>query len=311
MKKIFVYIFNLSVVVLFLSISVSQMVKAATLTPKEYEQLSEIFQNGKIEELREKIASGLNVNASYQCHRPLPMAVRTMAFAYGSIGMATTPQNVMEMIKMLVEAGADVNEAKSPQCKIDKSPMAEAVALPSTLRGLNYIFTKTIEDQINPIIDECRKTGSQDAECTEMTGEKRDLMVAEVNKFYDAKQKELEPDTLQILKYLLMAGADINQKNSRGQTVLHAAIIHYRNEDSLNIIKFLIENGADINASDANGYTPLFFTYDKPKARQYLIQAGANKMHRDKRGNFYNEMMGRSIHEYVDDEGYHKEIAKY
>lgn len=312
MKNRFIYIFNLIAASLCLSIFMSETVKAAILSKEEYEQLSEIFKTGQTEELKKKIASGLNINASYQCHRPLNMAIRTMAFAYGSTIMPqTTPSKVLDMIEILIAAGVNVNTATSPGCEIEKSPIEEAIALPTTLRGLNYIFTETIKEKFNEIIAECSKTNSQDIKCQEASKENMDMFLTEINKAYALKQKELEPDALRILKYLIAAGADINQKDSNGRAALHQAVVYQNKNDTLNIIKFLVENGADINAQDINGRTPLFSTYDNPEVRQYLIQAGANTNHRDNNGNLYNEMTGQAVRRYKDDEGYHEEIAKY
>ncbi|XP_043485040.1 rabankyrin-5 [Leptopilina heterotoma] len=56
-----------------------------------------------------------------------------------------------------------------------------------------------------------------------------------------------------IIVALIKAGADINQKNEKGLTLLHQAILK---EDSATAI-FLLENGADINARTEEGETAL------------------------------------------------------
>ncbi|XP_017884422.1 rabankyrin-5 [Ceratina calcarata] len=56
-----------------------------------------------------------------------------------------------------------------------------------------------------------------------------------------------------IVLALIKAGANINQCNKDGLTLLHQAILK---EDSATAI-FLLENGADMNARTANGETPL------------------------------------------------------
>ncbi|KAF3421182.1 hypothetical protein E2986_08653 [Frieseomelitta varia] len=56
-----------------------------------------------------------------------------------------------------------------------------------------------------------------------------------------------------IVLALIKAGANINQCNNEGLTLLHQAILK---EDSATAI-FLLENGADMNTRTANGETPL------------------------------------------------------
>ncbi|XP_020711715.2 rabankyrin-5 isoform X2 [Athalia rosae] len=57
----------------------------------------------------------------------------------------------------------------------------------------------------------------------------------------------------EIMAALIRAGADINQRNEKGLTLLHQAIFK---EDSATAI-FLLENGADMNARTLDGETPL------------------------------------------------------
>ncbi|CAD6231483.1 GSCOCG00001432001-RA-CDS [Cotesia congregata] len=57
----------------------------------------------------------------------------------------------------------------------------------------------------------------------------------------------------EIVEALISAGANINEKNDKGLTLLHQAILK---EDSATAI-FLLENGADMNAKTLEGETPL------------------------------------------------------
>eukprot|EP00919_Chromeraceae_sp_WS-2016_P002426 GHVR01005870.1.p1 GENE.GHVR01005870.1~~GHVR01005870.1.p1 ORF type:complete len:106 (+),score=5.79 GHVR01005870.1:306-623(+) len=65
---------------------------------------------------------------------------------------------------------------------------------------------------------------------------------------------------LDIVKYLIEKGADVNFKNSEGNTVLIAFILatqptNCNTKTSLEIVKYLIKNGADVNVTNANGKT--------------------------------------------------------
>jgi len=60
-------------------------------------------------------------------------------------------------------------------------------------------------------------------------------------------------DLLDIAKYLIDNGANINVYNKKGQTPLHLACFY----GHLIIIDLLESNGADKNAEDNKGYIPL------------------------------------------------------
>jgi len=53
---------------------------------------------------------------------------------------------------------------------------------------------------------------------------------------------------------LIETGQSINQKDSKGQTLLHYSFI--RNN---NLKEFLLKNGADANVKNLNGQSPLYF----------------------------------------------------
>lgn len=63
-------------------------------------------------------------------------------------------------------------------------------------------------------------------------------------------------DNLELIKYFIeVKGFDINSKNKYSMTALMNASYSYR--DNVEVVKYLIENGADINAKNKNGYTAL------------------------------------------------------
>jgi ankyrin repeat protein len=61
-------------------------------------------------------------------------------------------------------------------------------------------------------------------------------------------------NNIDIIKYLIENGADLNAKNEDYESVLHYAAYKKNN---LETIKYLIENGADTNILDYSGRTPL------------------------------------------------------
>jgi len=74
---------------------------------------------------------------------------------------------------------------------------------------------------------------------------------ADTRGFYlseDTQQRSIES-----LKLLIKAGADINSKDSRGLTPLHEAARWGWND----VVQFLVANGADLTAKDNRGNTPI------------------------------------------------------
>lgn len=58
---------------------------------------------------------------------------------------------------------------------------------------------------------------------------------------------------LDMVKFLVQKGSDVNAVNNDGETALHYASFHNR----LDVAKFLVEAGADVNAVNSDGETAL------------------------------------------------------
>ena len=65
-----------------------------------------------------------------------------------------------------------------------------------------------------------------------------------------------EDGHLEVVKFLIDVGIDINGKNNEGYTSLMLAAIF----NHLNIVKFLIKGGVNINAKSDDGWTALFYS---------------------------------------------------
>jgi len=59
--------------------------------------------------------------------------------------------------------------------------------------------------------------------------------------------------SIEIVKFLVDCGADPNKKTREGMTPLH----HAGSNTNIDVMKYLIEKGADINAINGFGWTPL------------------------------------------------------
>jgi hypothetical protein len=80
---------------------------------------------------------------------------------------------------------------------------------------------------------------------------------------------------LDILKMLISHGADVNGRQGRGYTPVHAAVAKENRE----IIRYLLDHGADINAAHDTLGTPLQFAkrFRIPSMVEYLQQHGATE----------------------------------
>jgi len=97
-----------------------------------------------------------------------------------------------------------------------------------------------------------------------------------------------------VVKYLVEKGADVYAKDDDGMTPLHAVTLGYvtikEEDDRLKIVKNLIEKGADVNAKDNDGTTPLKFAISNIRngrldIMKYLIEKGADVNAKNNRGN--------------------------
>ena len=82
---------------------------------------------------------------------------------------------------------------------------------------------------------------------------------------------------IQFIKFLINSGANVNNKNAYGLTVLMTAVFFNNNVD---VIKLLLENGADVNIIEhQQGKTALILAAQRntnPEVIRALLEAGAN-----------------------------------
>ena len=79
---------------------------------------------------------------------------------------------------------------------------------------------------------------------------------------------------LDMVKFLVQKGSDVNAVNNDGETALHYASFHNR----LDVAKFLVEAGADVNAVNSDGETALHYACleNNIEIAKFLVEAGAD-----------------------------------
>jgi ankyrin repeat protein/beta-lactamase regulating signal transducer with metallopeptidase domain len=96
--------------------------------------------------------------------------------------------------------------------------------------------------------------------------------------------RTVRPDTVEHMRLAIAQGADLEAKNSKGYTPLHAAVRAYGN--NYKAIRLLFEAGANPNARNRTGQIPLHHLvggWDLSRVK-LLVSAGSDVNARDKKG---------------------------
>ncbi|XP_077297680.1 uncharacterized protein LOC143919303 [Arctopsyche grandis] len=89
---------------------------------------------------------------------------------------------------------------------------------------------------------------------------------------------------LEVLRFLINKGVELNYKNSHNETLLHVAA----KGGNVKILQLLINKGLDLNIADNDGETPIFcaasFRRGRTEALRLLLKSGANPNALNSRG---------------------------
>lgn len=264
------------------------------------EQAHEIVFNGTPDDVRRLVQNGYNVNKVYLCSTLLNEAVRSSA---RGINARKHPTYALEKIKVLVNAGADVNLI--PCIGLSMPALHWAVSLPQELEYLEVDANKVIDEKIKNKIGECNFPGIVYKPCGEIIPEEREKIRIAVKDAMQLAYSTFPPYFMEIIDFLTTNGANINLKaGTLGTTPLHLATINPQ-EISLEPLEYLINAGADLNIQDDRGSTPLFWAYgfNNSKAVDLLINAGARKDIINENGLSYDKVGAINIRGFMDIKG--------
>jgi ankyrin repeat protein len=101
---------------------------------------------------------------------------------------------------------------------------------------------------------------------------------------YELLRDAIRMENIELIKFFLDQGADVNEKNQFDSTPLHRAI----QTESLDVVKLLVSQGADVHERGIGGATLLheFETYaGSPDVMKFLVSQGADVNATDNDGN--------------------------
>lgn len=97
-----------------------------------------------------------------------------------------------------------------------------------------------------------------------------------------ALQEAVRMNDTELVKYLLLQGADSKVVDSDGNTILLYAL---KNNADKDVVEALLKSGAEVNAKDRQGNTPLILALSSPQIAELLINSGADVNMADGQGN--------------------------
>ena len=264
------------------------------------EQAHEIVFKGTPDDVRKLVQSGYNVNKVYLCNTLLNVAVRSSARGTNA---RKHPTYALEKIKILVNAGADVNLIPCPN--LSMPPLHWAVSLPQELKYLEVDANKIIDEKIKNKIGECNFPGIVSKPCEEVTPEETKKIKIAVKDAMQLAYNTFSPYFMEIIDFLATNGADINLKAGTLETApLHIAATNPQ-EITLAPLQYLIKKGANLNIQDKDGNTPLFWAYGlrNDSAVDVLIKSGADATITNRQGAIYKDVEGKNIRGFMDVQG--------
>lgn len=256
-------------------------------------QAFEAILTGTPNDVKKLIQNRYDVNKVYLCNTPLTTAVKSAIYG---IQQQTYPTAALEKIKILTEAGADVNMV--PCSGNGMSALNWAIILPGQFKNMGNISVAIFNNMIQKGVGQCDLPPIISKPCKDITAFEKENINKTIHASFVEMGKQWTPYFMEIIDYLVSNGANINGNDLNRKQVMpiHLAASNPQ-EITLEPLKYLIQKGADINIQDSDGNTPLFWAYgtQNHNAVEILKKAGADINIKNKNGASYNEVMTRMI----------------
>ena len=257
------------------------------------EQAHEIVLTGTPDDVKKLIQSGYDVNKVYNCNTALTTAIKSVIYG---LQQQVSPSVALEKIKILIEAGADVN--KVPCSGEGMSALNWAVILPGQFKNMGNMSVAIFNNMIQAGVGQCNFPPLISKPCKDITASEKESINKTVQTSFIEMGKQMTPYFMEIIYYLVNNGANVNGNSLNRKQVMpiHLAASNPQ-EITLEPLKYLIQKGADINIQDSDGNTALFWAYgtQNQRAVEILKKAGADINIKNKTGASYNEVMVKMI----------------
>lgn len=280
------------------SLRADETVVASSLSNvKNDEQIHMIALEGTPADFKQLLANRDNINSVFKCHTLLVTVIKSAS--HGQFA-AEFPEYAIEKVKILIDAGVDVNENACPERMA--SPLSWAVTLPQRIYDAEEDANKAFDYKMNLKDEYCEIPGIVSKPCKDITPEEREKIRDVFHQSFNIVSKITAPYYIELVKLLVNNGAAINEKDFDGRAPIHRAALIPQGE-TLKILEYLIEKGVDINVRDSDGNTPLFvaFASGNKDVVDLLIKSGADTQLRNNAGLLYNQVAGHKVRVYSDE----------
>lgn len=200
----------------------------------------------------------------------------------------------LEMLKVMLEKGADVNLMQDSPAEAGNTPLhiaciyghAEIVRLLEASGADSLLKNMNGELPAHHAVMKKKFGGDLDAK-------QRAAVLKELKHLDGARNDGKTPlmllqyldinTMLELLPIFLDKGADVNATDNTGNTAL---ILQTKNQCYKDIVKELVRAGADVNRTDNEGNSALYYAlkYGSPDAARFLIKKGADYNHANNKG---------------------------
>ena len=239
--------------------STKQMVQRVQQAKKN-KSLFEAVKKADIEQVKRVIAEGADIDDKWGD----TSATEKEGIADDTPLYYAVDSNNMDMVKLLVEAGADVNAGKWP-------PLCQAVTENNTAIA-EYLIDHGANVNAYPVDN---GWGSlQQTVHVSNSVEMAKLLIArgaDINsEIYPVLNSAINQERKDLCEFLIQCGADVNAKDKWGHTPLYYAIRH----DDSYFMNILIARGAEVNIKHPGGYSPHYMHSGGETLLQYAAIGG-------------------------------------
>lgn len=118
--------------------SVVAPVSQNEMSKETYEKFRKIMLEGTPDDLRKLINGGFDVNRTYNGTTPLFKAIDSIPYAFGAVTSQISPDNALEKVKIILEAGANPNQESGSKLRI--LPLESAIHISFKINGYEKLF---------------------------------------------------------------------------------------------------------------------------------------------------------------------------